>query len=117
MNEQPGRDALGREVRAARIRKYRTVTKAHQAAGMSRGAWEAVEKGQPVKGFTLAAVEQALDWPQGHADKLLTGEAIGPPLSDYSAADLERLRGEIGAANVDSALRQELLEVIERRTG
>lgn len=58
------------------MRKFKTVDRARIAAEVSRGTWDAVEKGKPVKDFSLAAIEEALDWPAGHALAILTGEAL-----------------------------------------
>lgn len=58
------------------MRKFRTVDAARIAAKVSRGTWDNVEKGKPIKDFSLAAIEEALDWPAGHARAILTGEAL-----------------------------------------
>ena len=64
-------------VQADRGRIYRTVDKARIAAGISRGAWEKVEAGASVKVFTLAAVEEALNWPAGRAARIIAGTDEG----------------------------------------
>lgn len=73
MNSQENRDRLAREVKVARLRKFKTVDRARIAAGVSRGTWDNVERGDPVKEFSLAAIEEALDWHPGRALSILTG--------------------------------------------
>lgn len=74
MNEQTNRDRLAQAVKAARLRKFKTVDSARIAAGVARGTWDNVEHGKPVKEFSLAAIEEALDWPVGHALAMLRGD-------------------------------------------
>lgn len=73
MNSQENRDRLAREVKVARLRKFKTVDSARIAAKVSRGTWDSVEKGDSVKEFSLASIEEALDWPPGYALALLEG--------------------------------------------
>ena len=68
---------LGREVRAARQEKFRTVDQARIAAGISRGAWDNVEGGNSAKAFTYAAIEKALGWPGGRCLDILEGREAG----------------------------------------
>lgn len=73
MNESEGRKRLGAKVRAERMRMYRTVDAARIAARISRGAWDHVEQGDPVRDFTLGAIEEALGWPAGRAQQIIDG--------------------------------------------
>lgn len=77
MNEN-GRQRLADAVKRDRRRKYRTVERARAAAGLSRGAWDNVEKARPVKEVTLTAVEEALEWRPGTAERLLSGDDVVP---------------------------------------
>lgn len=104
MTDQDARDRLARAVRADRLRAYGTVEKARAVAGVSRGSWDAVEAGKPVREFTLAAVERALQWPAGHAEAILTGEEeAGVEPSDLRRAILasDDLDPDIKAAMLD----------------
>lgn len=80
MNSQEKRDRLAREVKVARLRKFKTVDRARIAARVSRGTWDNVERGDSVKDFSLAAIEEALDWPAGYALSILADD----PVSDGS---------------------------------
>lgn len=90
-----GRRRLGNAVRADRMRKYRTVDAARIAAKISRGAWDNVEQGKPVKDFTLGAIEDALDWPAGRAHELLYGVEGAPQLPPEIEAGLADLSPEV----------------------
>lgn len=76
MNNDQGLRRLAREVKAARVKKFRTVDKARIAAGISRGAWDNVEHGRPAKELTYMAIEDALDWPAGHCLELIAGDVV-----------------------------------------
>lgn len=119
VNEQEGRVALADQVRAARKRMYRTVTKAVANSEASRGAWDAVEGARPVKDFTLTAIEVTLGWPEGYATALLEGRAVGAPVpgavAELTDSELRTLRQIIGDAAIDDALRGRLLEDVDRR--
>lgn len=67
------RDVLAQRVKDARRKKFRTVDGARVAAQVARGTWEKVEKGEPVKDFSLAAIESALGWESGTAASILEG--------------------------------------------
>lgn len=73
MTEETGLQRLGRIVTAERGRKYGTVQKAIRAAEMNAATWKRVEDGYPVRGDRLAAVEEALDWPAGKAQRIIDG--------------------------------------------
>lgn len=73
MNENEGRRRLAAAVKADRMRLHRTVDAARMKVGISRGAWENVEAGRSVKEFTLGAIEEALEWPAGKAQRILDG--------------------------------------------
>jgi transcriptional regulator with XRE-family HTH domain len=77
VNEQANRQRLAKAVKAARLRKFKTVDRARIAAGVSRGTWENVERGDSVKEFSLASIEEALDWPEGRALEILAGNTPG----------------------------------------
>lgn len=86
MNESEGRKRLGAMVAEERARKFRTVTKAIGEARVSRGAWESVEAGRPVKPFTLAAIDDVFGWPTGRAQRVIDGtDDVGDDV-DYEAA-------------------------------
>lgn len=108
--ESSERERLGEAVRVARLQAGLAVPQAAAAGGISRGAWERVERGEPSRELTLAAVERALHWPSGACARVLRGEA--PPaatrvedvpvtdpstravvatMRELSAADRERL--------------------------
>lgn len=111
---QEGRLRLGEAVKSARSRKHRTIENAKTAAGISRGAWEKVERGDPVRPYTLAAVEVALDWPAGRAQEFI--DAVGRVGGDVDReAEIERLRADL------ERIRQRLDELappaVEESTG
>lgn len=77
-------DRLAAQVTYDRKRLYRTVTKATAKSGVARGTWDRLERGERVKSFTLSAVEEALGWPQGRAERILAGEdETSQPLPDH----------------------------------
>ncbi len=82
VNESEGRLLLGAAIAADRGRIYRTVDAARIAAKVARGTWEKAEKGQPVKDFSLAAIEEALGWPAGRAQSIIAGRRLEPARSD-----------------------------------
>lgn len=88
MNSDEGRRRLGREVRAERVKRFRTVDRARIAAGISRGAWDNVERGESVKDFTLAAIELALEWPPGRAQDIIDGAPIDSIEATVEASNL-----------------------------
>lgn len=112
MNEQRNRDRLAAEVKTARRRKFRTVDAARIAAGVARGTWDSVEKGEPVKEFSLAAIEEALDWPAGKAFAILAGDD-DPKLLD----EIDQLREAVRAARAAGATRAELQDVLDAEAG
>ncbi|MFL6061254.1 MAG: hypothetical protein ACJ72E_08485 [Marmoricola sp.] len=91
MNTQEDRDRLAREVKAARLRKFKTVDRARIAAAVSRGAWDNVERGDSVKDFTLASIEEALGWPEGRALAILSGEDGAPASAERGPGRLAEL--------------------------
>ena len=88
MSSDDGRRRLGLQVRAERMKRYRTVDKARIEADISRGAWEHVESGKPVKEFTLGAVEQALGWDAGRAQRIIDGADLGDVEAAILASDM-----------------------------
>lgn len=104
MSEDEGRKRLAEEVKAARGRKYRTVERARAAVRISRGAWDAVENGKPVKPFTLAAVEDALGWPAGRAQQIIAGQDVGQD---------DELRGLIAASGHPEHVKRAMLELLD----
>jgi hypothetical protein len=99
VNEQENRERLGEAIAAARLRKFKTVDKARVAAGIARGTWEKAESGEKIKPFSLASIEEALDWPVGRARAILAGAEVVEELDDEEVmrkmveirlADLER---------------------------
>lgn len=72
-NELSGRERLARMVIAERGRKYRTVDAARIAAGVNTATWKRVEDAEPVKSFSMAAIEEALGWPVGYAQRVIDG--------------------------------------------
>lgn len=102
MSEQQNREQLGKMVKADRMRLYRTVDKARIAAKVSRGSWDNVEQGKPVKDFTLGAIEEALGWPPGRAQSVIEGEAV---------SDFERVVMESG---LRPKARAAVLEIVRR---
>lgn len=89
MPDESDRKRLAEAVRRDRLRIYGTVEKARLIAEISRGAWDHVESGDPVREFTLAAVERTLGWHQGRADEILRGESAAPDMSPTRRAILE----------------------------
>lgn len=73
VNESDYRAVLAERVKATRRAKYRTVDAARNAAGVARGTWEKAERGDPIKDFSLAAIERALGWEPGYAVEILNG--------------------------------------------
>lgn len=116
MNKQAGREALAEAVTEARERRFRTVTRAVMAAGISRGTWDKVEGAMPVKRFSLSAVEDALGWPFGYATKLLNGEAEGQPSETVTPpGGIKELRRVVTEADLDEATRTWALGMIDAR--
>lgn len=107
VNEQAGREKLAAAVKRDRKARYRTVDEARQAARISRGAWDSVEKAQPVKGFTLTAVEKALGWPPGRAEDLLAGRSIATP------RELEQMLAELDQAEISPSTRDYIRPQLE----
>lgn len=114
VNEDRGRQRLAEAVTAERKRRYRTVTKAHNAAGISRGAWESVEAGKRVKGPTLTAVEIALDWPIGQAERVIEGSTASV-LDELDDADRRLLADLIGDAPLREDEKDRLIRLIRDR--
>jgi hypothetical protein len=104
MAKQTDRERLARAVRADRLRVYGTVEKARMAADISRGAWDHVEAGDPVREFTLAAVERALGWPQGRADTILNERSEQPDL-----------RQKITESSLDPETKAAILNMLDQR--
>jgi hypothetical protein len=74
--------ALGRAVYSARARAgYRDTAKWAARIGRSTRVLLGLERGEPTGGRTLLLVEEALGWPAGWTDRILTGQADGPPES------------------------------------
>lgn len=116
MNEQARREALAEAVTEARLRRFRTVTRAVTAAGIARGTWDKVEDAKPVKRYSLSAVEDALGWPFGYATKILNGEAEGqPPESVTPPGGIRELRRVIVEADLDEATRTWALGIVDAR--
>lgn len=107
MNEQAGRDVLAAEVKRARKKLFRSVDEARNAAHISRGAWDSVEKGNPVKEFTLTAIEKALKWPTGHAEDLLAGRTLATP------RELQQMIDELDSATVSPMTRDYIRSRLE----
>jgi hypothetical protein len=81
--------ALGRAVYSARARAgYRDTAKWAARIGRSTRVLLGLERGEPTGGRTLLLVEEALDWPSGWTDRILTGEVSGPPeLASVGSSD------------------------------
>lgn len=77
MNENDYRAVLGDRIKSTRRKKFKTVDAARQEAAVARGTWEKAEKGLPIKDFSLAAIEEALGWPEGYAQSILDGKEAG----------------------------------------
>lgn len=84
-------ERLAEIVQRERIRRYRTVDKAREAAGtgVSRGAWDRVEHGKSAKPLTYDSVELALGWEYGSCERILAG---GEPIRSLEGmlAEVER---------------------------
>lgn len=103
-----GRRRLAVLVAADRGRIYRTVDRARIAAKVSRGTWDSVEAARPVKDFSLSAIEEALGWPAGRAQRILRGdESTGelPPESD--------LRRHVLSAELPEPVRRAMLALLD----
>lgn len=66
-------DRLGDAVRQRRQSLGLTITGAAKAAGISHITWIRVEKGEPVRPLTWAAVERTLRWAPGSCRAAATG--------------------------------------------
>jgi hypothetical protein len=112
VNEQANRDQLATAIEAARLRKFKTISKACVVAGVARGTWEKAERGEKIKTFSLAAIEEALDWPTGQAQAILDGglSAIEPPPAEPDMGEQMRLILE------RQRQLEERLAVLERET-
>lgn len=100
MSNEDGLTRLGRLVTAERGRKFGTVQNAIREAVMNAATWKRVEDGLPVRGDRLAAVEEALGWPAGRAQRIIDGlETEAPPVSfrEYVMATPlpESFRGDV----------------------
>lgn len=90
VNDDDSRTVLAAQVKAARMAKFRTVDAARVAAGVARGTWEKVERGDSVKEFSLGAIEKALGWQPGHATRVLAGDTSAPaPMADAAESDID----------------------------
>lgn len=108
MPDEVDRKRLADAVRRDRLRLYGTVEKARLMAEISRGAWDHVESGDPVREFTLAAVERALGWDQGRSDEILRGESVPVGESPLRRAILE-------SRDIDDDIRAALLDLLDSR--
>lgn len=103
MTTETGLQRLGRIVTAERGRKFRTVQNARVAAGVNTATWNRVENGLSVKGYSLAAIEEALGWAPGRAQRIIEGTEpesapqtfreylMAAPLPESFRADVLRL--------------------------
>lgn len=96
------RKLLASRITAARKAQYRSVTEAHAAAGISRGAWDNLERGGAAKSQTYTAVEKALDWPLGTCEEILAGH------SDRTVQE------EIADSNLSAKAKAEILRLLEQ---
>jgi hypothetical protein len=111
--------ALGRAVYSARVKAgYRDTARWAATLGRSTRVVLGLERGEPTGRRTLLMVEEALDWPLGWCDLILTGKETGPPtdappafvgpaadadprpvgdvdLSGLDPADIERVRAYV----------------------
>lgn len=85
------------------------VTRAAEAAGVSRDTWKRVERGEPVRHLTYDKIEAALRWTAGSCRKIMDGgdsvpldggSESGPQIMSVPP---ETLEGEVRSA-VQSAL-------------
>jgi hypothetical protein len=117
VNESDYRAVLAERVKAARRRKFKTVDAARQAADVARGTWEKAEKGLPIKDFSLAAIEKALEWEEGYAQAILDGH--DPGLSGLGAAlgitEEPRPRPQLGGLDAYLASIEDRLDALESR--
>jgi hypothetical protein len=112
VNEQENRERLAQAVKAARMRLYRTVDRARITAGVSRGTWDSIEQGKPVKEFSLGPVEEALGWPQGRALAILAGED-----GESATTGRDELREAARAARDAGLSRDDWIEAYDAEVG
>lgn len=103
MSNGDGLVRLGRIVKSERGRKFGTAQAAIREAQMNAATLKRVESGMPVRADRLAAIEKALGWPAGRAQRIIDGlevEAapqtfreyvLAAPLPESFRADVIRL--------------------------
>lgn len=96
MTDKQDLKRLGNYIAAARRAHYGTVQAAIKAAGVNAATWGRAERGEPVRPDRMTAIEKALGWDAGDADRIAAGGepftggqlAAGDALSRYSVDEL-----------------------------
>lgn len=117
MNESDYRAVLAERIKASRRRRFKTVDAARQAADISRGTWEKAEKGLKIKDFSLAAIEKALEWPEGYALAILEGTDPGRSglAGALGVSEEPRARPALGGLDAYLASIEDRLDDLESR--
>lgn len=115
---------LGRLVKQARLRKYRSRDDFAAATDgqVSTRTLGSLERGKRVSPFTLAQVEPALGWPSGSCDTVLAGgpapvgvaAAEGDPEMMSAAEVLAWVDSERGLSRQSKAAIRAIVEELER---
>lgn len=103
MNANQDLERLGKFIAAARRAHFGTVQAAVKAAGVNTATWTKAEHGNNVRPDRMTAIERALGWDLGDADRIAAGgepftgrESAGEGLSRYSAEELlDELRARL----------------------
>jgi hypothetical protein len=69
---------LGRYIAAARRGQFATVVAAIKEAGVNTETWNRAERGDPIRDDRMTAIERALGWDIGDAERIAKG---GEPYS------------------------------------
>lgn len=92
------RTTLGEAVTLARLDNGWGKEEAARQAGISSITWKRVEDGQSVQDVKLRAIEVALGWPPGAADRIADGDTTDG-LVPSAEHRVQKLRAEMGRLN------------------
>ncbi len=107
---------LGRYVLARRLELDLNQLDVHAAGGPSNSTLTEIENGRldALTRATARKLDKGLRWEAGSARAVWDGgEPVAVGTHGYKPKQLQQLRDLIGAADVDAALRNRLLEVID----
>lgn len=86
MSDKRDLKRLGDYIAAARRAHYGTVQSAVKAAGVNTATWTKAERGESIRDDRMTAIERALGWDLGDADRIAQGGE--PNTGEGASADL-----------------------------